>query len=157
MPSENARDHSGLSDEAVELAQKIPQFVCIMLATSNRYCQRYSQGFMALGAAELSQKCHKTFTIYHAFLRTLLATFASECVRLSISLRPPSIPPPLSVVIYTCSWRESYNSCGCCSPWSVYLAKALWLSWLQFVLSLFNPRPLFFSIPMPLTLRMRNI
>lgn len=28
-------------------------------------------------SCKLSQKCHKTFTIYHAFLRTLLATFGA--------------------------------------------------------------------------------
>lgn len=64
---------------------------------------------MALGAAELSQKCHKTFTIYHAFLRTLLATCClTSCATISPFLSPRPFPrPSLSVVIYTCSRRES--------------------------------------------------
>lgn len=54
-----------LSYEAVELAWKMPQFVCIMLATSNRYCQRYGQGFMALPACRCRTKPKMPQNIYH--------------------------------------------------------------------------------------------
>lgn len=133
-------------------AHKMPQFVCIMLGPRYRYRAELQaaadsrSGSGSSSGCQLSQNGHKTFTIYHALLRTILATFGA-CVEraparaipaslsrslsgTSLSLYLPPSPCHVTVAANFCETRNLHmyptttttttTRATCC----VYLAKA---------------------------------
>lgn len=83
-------------------AHKMPQFVCIMLGPRYRYravLQAAADSRTGSGSGsgcQLSQNGHKTFTIYHALLRTILATFGACVERAPARAIPASLSRSLS-------------------------------------------------------------
>jgi len=158
--------HSGLSlGEQLSWHRKCHNLyaLCLLRVTDTAGDIAKASWRLALGCWRSRTKPKMPQNIYHisCIFTYTFSHLLSLSLRHYLSLSKP-LAPSLSptVVIYTCSRRDSYNSCGCCSPWSwsVYLAKALRVSWPQLALSLslFPHLPHSFCCPTH-TLRMRNI
>jgi len=151
--------HSGLSlGEQLSWHRKCHNLyaLCLLRVTDTAGDIAKASWRLALGCWRSRTKPKMPQNIYHisCIFTYTFSHLLSLSLRHYLSLSKP-LAPSLSptVVIYTCSRRDSYNSCGCCSPWSwsVYLAKALRVSWPQLALSLsLSPPSLSLSISLTL-------